>query len=61
MADEVVQRRKRSGDTGLYGHVILGGEVEDSKSTLEDAKDPFNDIASRRMTEIEEFLGRAWT
>ena len=38
----VVQRRKSSGDTGLYRHVILRGKGEDSKSTLEAAKDPFN-------------------
>jgi hypothetical protein len=42
---------------GLYGHVILRGKVEDSKLMLEDAKDPFNDIASQRMTKVEEFLG----
>ena len=46
MEDEVVKCCQCSGDIGLYGHVVLRGDVEDSKLMLEDAKDPFNDIAS---------------
>jgi hypothetical protein len=61
MVDKVVQHHKRRGDMGLYGHVILRGKVEDSKSTLEDAKDPFNDIVSWHMMKVEEFLGCAQT
>ena len=56
-----MQCHKCSGDMGLYGHVVLRGELEDSKSMLEDAKDLFNNIASQCMTKVEEFLGCAWT
>ncbi len=35
--------------------------MEDLKAPLEDSKDPLNDIASWRMTQVEQLLGIVWT
>ena len=52
-AYEVVQRCKRRRNEGLNTDVILRRKLEDSKTTLEDPKDPLDDIASGRVTQIE--------
>jgi hypothetical protein len=50
--DKVMKRCKCRRDEGLNTHVILRRELEYSKTLLEDPKDPLNDIAGRRVTQI---------
>jgi hypothetical protein len=35
--------------------------MENPKTPLEDPKDPLDGIASRRVTQVEQLLGVAWT
>src|SRR6266849_4288282 len=59
--DEAVKHCKRRWNLGLNIHVILWWKLKDSKTTLEDPKDPLHNITSRRVMQIEQFLGVAWT
>jgi hypothetical protein len=46
MLDEVVKRCKCRKNEGLNPYVILWWILENAKTTLEDPKNPFNNIAS---------------
>ena len=46
LQDEIVERCKCRQNLGLNTHAILQWDVEDSKVSLEDPKDPLNNIAS---------------
>jgi hypothetical protein len=59
--DEVMKCCKRSWNLGLYIHGVLWCTLEDLKTLLEDSKDPLDDIASCRVTMIEQLLGVVWT
>jgi len=59
--DEVMKCCERSRNEGLDTRIILRWELKDSKAPLEDPKDPLDDIASGRMTQVEQLFGVAWT
>src|SRR5258707_4942616 len=61
LPDEVVNRHKGRWNEGLSIHIILWWMLEDFKMLLENPKDLLDDIASRCMMQIKQFLGVAWT
>ena len=46
LPDEIVERCKCRRNLGLNTHAVLRWNAEDSKASLEDPKDPLDDIAS---------------